>query len=168
MNTGVWMIVRAPKRLFGLKNKIRKITMIQMRLSRLDIIGLMTVLAVVFASTDDDDNATYSKEQYQLHRLNSIIKDPSGWKKDRHISYPTTDLNLVTDPFTTEDRAYLAERLNARLAPVVERVFGIARGAIRANDVSIGLYCFGEVYVLRCVLKVYIYLSYKSLSPFLA
>ena len=86
---------------------------------------------------DDNDNATYSKEQYQLHSLNSIIKDPSGWKKDRHISYPTTDLNLVTDPFTTEDRAYLAERLNSRLAPVVERVFGIARGAIRANDVSI-------------------------------
>lgn len=88
---------------------------------------------------DGDNNATYSKEQHQLHRLNSIIKDPSGWKKDRHISYPTTDLNLVTDPFTTEDRAYLAERLNARLAPVVERAFGIARGAIRANDVSIGL-----------------------------
>ena len=91
---------------------------------------------------DDDNNATYSKEQYQLHSLNSIIKDPSGWKKDRHISYPTTDLNLVTDPFTTEDRAYLAERLNARLAPVVERAFGIARGAIRANDVSKSLYCW--------------------------
>lgn len=30
---------------------------------------------------DDDNNATYSKEQYQLHRLNSIITDPSGWKK---------------------------------------------------------------------------------------
>lgn len=84
------------------------------------------------------DNATtyYSEEQYKLNTLRSIMKEPSGWKKGRHSSYPTTDLNLVTDPFTAEDRAYLAERLNARLAPVVERAFGIARGAIRANDVS--------------------------------
>ena len=82
------------------------------------------------------DNATYSEEQHKLNTLRSIIKEPSGWKKGRHTSYPTTDLNLVTDPFTAEDRAYLAERLNARLAPVVERAFGIARGAIRANDVS--------------------------------
>ena len=92
----------------------------------------------IMTTQQQDGNATttYSEEQYKLNKLNSIIRDPFGWKKDRHTSYPTTDLNLVTDPFTAEDRAYLAERLNARLAPVVERAFGISRGAIRANDVS--------------------------------
>jgi hypothetical protein len=89
---------------------------------------------------DGNATTTYSEEQYKLNKLNSIIRDPFGWKKDRHTSYPTTDLNLVTDPFTAEDRAYLAERLNARLAPVVERAFGISRGAIRANDIFIVRY----------------------------
>ena len=95
----------------------------------------------IMKTQQQDDNTTYSEEQYKLNSLNSIIKEPSGWKKGRHSTYPTTDLNLVTDPFTAEDRAYLAERLNARLAPVVERAFGIARGAIRANDVSFVKYC---------------------------
>ena len=47
------------------------------------------------------------------------------------------DLNFVTDPFTPEDRSWLANKLNGRLAPIVERSFGIFRGAIRANDVSL-------------------------------
>ena len=116
----------------------------------------------IMTMQQQDGNATYSEEQHKLNSLNSIIKEPFGWKKDRHISYPTTDLNLVTDPFTAEDRAYLAERLNARLAPVVERAFGIARGAIRANDVSFVKYC---VYLLVhcCVLLYHFYLSPISL-----
>ena len=72
----------------------------------------------------------------KMNKLNSMLNYPNGWKKDRHSSYPTTDLNLVTDPFTVEDREWLGQRLDARLAPLVERGYGIARGAIRANDVS--------------------------------
>lgn len=33
-----------------------------------------------------------------------VQTSPVGWRKDRHSTYPTTDLNVVTDPFTKEDR----------------------------------------------------------------
>lgn len=83
---------------------------------------------------------TTTPENLQLYqkfnKVNSLLRSPKGWKKDRHTHYPTTDLNLVTDPFTAEDKEWLGQRLDARLAPLVERAFGIARGAIRANDVS--------------------------------
>mmetsp|Transcript_5757 Transcript_5757/g.12476 ORF Transcript_5757/g.12476 Transcript_5757/m.12476 type:complete len:602 (-) Transcript_5757:114-1919(-) len=76
----------------------------------------------------------------KLTKLESMLEEPSGWKKDRHNHYPTTDLNLVTDPFTHEDRVWLARKLNARLTPMVERTFGIFRGAIRANDIFVVRY----------------------------
>ena len=56
----------------------------------------------------------------------TLLDEPKGWTKDRHTSYPTTDLNLVTDPFTTNDRDFLKKILDARLAPLLERVYGIA------------------------------------------
>ena len=61
---------------------------------------------------------------------------PKGWHKARHSQYPTTDLNLMSDPFTDEDRLYLKHILNARLAPLIERVYGVKSSALRANDVS--------------------------------
>ena len=48
-----------------------------------------------------------------------LRKEPLGWRKLRHSNYPTTDLNVITDPFTPEDRAFLQEKMNARLAPLV-------------------------------------------------
>ena len=56
---------------------------------------------------------TSSDNNNKLHVLDSTLSEPPGWKKGRHNAYPTTDLNLVTDPFTNEDRAWLADRLNA-------------------------------------------------------
>ena len=70
----------------------------------------------------------------------SLLDEPKGWTKDRHTSYPTTDLNLVTDPFTPNDREFLKKILDARLAPILERVYGIAPGAIRANDMFVVRY----------------------------
>jgi hypothetical protein len=69
---------------------------------------------------------------------------PSGWKKDRHTLYPTTDLNLITDPFTPQDREWLASALDARLSPLMERSYGVFRGAIRANDMFVVRYDGGE------------------------
>ena len=66
----------------------------------------------------------------------SVLDEPRGWRKDRHSSYATTDLNLVTDHFTQQDRAWLRDILNARLGPTIQRVYGITPSAIRANDVS--------------------------------
>jgi hypothetical protein len=71
--------------------------------------------------------------------LTDYLQQPYGWQKKRHLSYPTTDLNLVTDPFTREDRAWVQQRLDARLAPILERIFGVPESAIRAKDVSSGV-----------------------------
>ncbi len=92
------------------------------------------------------NHTTTTSENLQLYqkfnKVNSMLKSPIGWKKDRHTHYPTTDLNLVTDPFTAEDKEWLGQKLDARLAPLVERALGIARGAIRANDVSGSIFSF--------------------------
>jgi hypothetical protein len=38
-------------------------------------------------------------------------KEPLGWQKMRHGNYPTTDLNMVIDPFTEQDREWLGDLL---------------------------------------------------------
>ena len=67
----------------------------------------------------------------------ALARDPVGWQKSRHASYPTIDLNLVTDPFTDQDREWLQTLLDKRLAPLLERIYGVVPSAIRANDVSV-------------------------------
>ncbi len=69
--------------------------------------------------------------------IQHFLNDPEGWNKLRHAEYPTTDLNLVTDPFTKEHREWLQKKLDARLAPILQRVWGIPPSSIRANDVRV-------------------------------
>ena len=94
-----------------------------------------------------DDEADDFVQQHQRNNNEgqpaegrSLLDEPRGWTKDRHTSYPTTDLNLVTDPFTANDREFLKRRLDARLAPLLERIYGIAPRAIRANDIFVVRY----------------------------
>lgn len=68
-----------------------------------------------------------------------FLKPPAGWKKQRHKSYPTTDLNVVDD-LEEVDRTYLQGLLDARLSPLLERVFGVSRDCIRAYDMFIVRY----------------------------
>lgn len=68
--------------------------------------------------------------------LEGYRQEPFGWQKKRHLTHPTTDLNLVTDPFTKEDLAWIQQRLDARLTPTLERIFGVTAASIRGNDVS--------------------------------
>ena len=70
----------------------------------------------------------------------ALLREPAGWQKTRHTLYQTTDLNLVTDPFTPEAREYISEKLNRRLAPLLERIFGVTPKAIRANDMFVVRY----------------------------
>ena len=86
-----------------------------------------------------------------------LTREPKGWRKDRHQAYPTTDLNVVTDPFTKQDREWIETILNQRLAPILERAYGVSPASIRAQDVSV-LYwvCIhsqecASVYVCVCV-----------------
>jgi len=73
-------------------------------------------------------------------RMEGYLKEPFGWQKTRHKHHPTTDLNLVTDSFSDEDRAWIQQRLDARLAPTLERIFGVPQSAIRANDMFLVRY----------------------------
>lgn len=73
---------------------------------------------------DDDDSAL-------------MLMDPIGWQKKRHKVYSTTDLNVVTDPFSKEDRQWIKNKLDARLAPTIERLYGVPQGSIRANDIFV-------------------------------
>ena len=73
-----------------------------------------------------------------------LLEEPVGWQKTRHGTYPTTDLNLVTDPFTKEDRAWLSNILDRRLAPSVERFFGYPAASIRMNDLFVVRYDAGK------------------------
>ena len=71
----------------------------------------------------------------------TLLQEPVGWQKQRHDSYPTTDLNLVTDPFTNEDRLQLSLWLDRRLAPLIGRIYGIpVEASIRANDMFVVRY----------------------------
>ena len=81
----------------------------------------------------DDDSTTET-------RTNALLKEPKGWQKTRHRSYPTTDLNLVTDPFTRADRDWLGSVLDRRLAPTLARVYGVPASSIRANDMFVVRY----------------------------
>ena len=83
--------------------------------------------------------APSESEDVEERELNETVKgllqEPFGWQKARHGSYPTTDLNLVTDPFTKEDRSFIKEKFDSRLSPILQRIWGIPPSAIRANDV---------------------------------
>jgi len=84
------------------------------------------------------------KDTYDSKRENrtreAVLMDPLGWQKTRHTSYPTTDLNVVTDPFFKEDRTWLADMLNRRLTPLLKRVYGLTSASIRANDMFVVRY----------------------------
>ena len=70
----------------------------------------------------------------------NMLQRPLGWHKLRHGNYPTTDLNLVTDPFSKQNRTYLGNLLDRRLAPTLERIYGIPRQAFRAIDMFVVRY----------------------------
>ncbi len=91
----------------------------------------ITMLAI-----SNDENA-----QSRTKSLQKVLEWPRGYKKDRHSSYPTTDLNVAID-FNDDDKAYLKKILDARLSPLLERVYGVTRDSVRANDVSsMWLFC---------------------------
>lgn len=125
----------------------------------LNLSGFVAILWVFLQSSNNTRTArgvfeapvlTDAECQYVLdmaHRVaaTNVMRHPenemlqrefAGWRKDRHTAYPTMDLNVVTDPFTKEDRDWLARKMDTRLATVIERVYGVVPGAIRANDVS--------------------------------
>jgi hypothetical protein len=86
------------------------------------------------AITPEEANAT----------ITAWKKEPLGWGKMRHGNYPTTDLNMVIDPFTKQDREWLGDLLDRRLAPTLARVFGIPPNSIRANDMFVVRYDAGQ------------------------
>ncbi|KAL3934911.1 MAG: hypothetical protein SGBAC_009470 [Bacillariaceae sp.] len=83
------------------------------------------------AAASDATNATTMKDQ------DLILMEPIGWQKKRHQIHSTTDLNVITDPFSKQDRQWINQKLNSRLAPTIERLYGVPQGSIRANDIFV-------------------------------
>ena len=86
------------------------------------------------------DNLT--KEENRT--MTALLDFPSGWQKSRHAAYPTTDLNLVTDPFTKDDREFIGGLLHRRLSPLIVRIFGIPSKSIRSIDIFVVRYDVGK------------------------
>lgn len=102
------------------------------------------VISRVDDEADDFDQRHQRQGRNDQVKGRTLLDEPRGWTKDRHTSYPTTDLNLVTDSFAPDDRAYIENILDARLAPLFERVYGIAPGAIRASDMFVVRYDYDK------------------------
>jgi hypothetical protein len=75
----------------------------------------------------------------EVQKLTKLLQEPKGWTKDRHDTYPTTDLNVVIH-FDRDEKAFISKILHARLSPVLERLYGVPRDAIRANDMFVVRY----------------------------
>lgn len=97
--------------------------------------------AVNFATAKEIESTSALNGGKANETIQLLLTEPKGWNKLRHQEYPTTDLNLVTDPFTKEHRAWLKEKMNARLAPIIQRIWGIPPESIRANDVRRVFFC---------------------------
>lgn len=86
------------------------------------------------------DDADMDEEiMNQKKKLDSLLSSPPGWRKDRHQSYTTTDLNTVID-FTNEDLKQISTLLHSRLSPILEKIYGVSRDSIRANDMFVVRY----------------------------
>jgi hypothetical protein len=110
----------------------------------------------IFMNDGEEVNAT----------VKHFLLEPFGWQKRRHGLYPTTDLNLVTDPFTKADQLYIKNKLDARLSPIVQRIFGVPGSSIRANDVSYSTIYSALVFLSLFVLphKYIFFLSYHLID----
>jgi hypothetical protein len=55
-------------------------------------------------------------------------------------TYPTTDLSVEHDPFTSMDRTWISNLLDRRLSPVLSRLYGVPPTAMRAYDLFVVQY----------------------------
>lgn len=98
------------------------------------------VAASNFAAASEIQASSALKGGEANNTIQLLLQEPKGWNKLRHQEYPTTDLNLVTDPFTKEHRAWLKEKMDSRLAPLIQRIWGVPSGSIRASDMFVVRY----------------------------
>jgi hypothetical protein len=97
-------------------------------------------MAFVAAAENIKKLSRYNPEDFSDKENQMMYDEPSGWQKVRHEHYPTTDLNLVTDPFAHEDQEWIRQLCDQRLAPILSRVFGIPIRSIRAKDMFVVRY----------------------------
>ncbi|GFH61535.1 hypothetical protein CTEN210_18011 [Chaetoceros tenuissimus] len=90
-------------------------------------------------ATKNELENQYFKNMDDIHHIDKLLQWPEGWSKDRHGSYPTTDLNLATD-FDQKSKRYIQTVLDARVSPLLERIYGITQEAIRADDMFLVRY----------------------------
>ena len=83
----------------------------------------------------------YHPDDFSEEEELMLYEVPYGWQKLRHAKVPTTDLNLITDPFTYEQQQYIVQRLGqVRMAPLLSRLYGVPIRSIQARDIFIVRY----------------------------
>ena len=93
------------------------------------------------AATNVQQYQRYHPDDFTEEEEFMLDEPPYGWQKLRHANVPTTDLNLVTDPFTYEQQQYIVQRLgHVRMAPLLSRLYGIPIRSIQARDIFIVRY----------------------------
>jgi hypothetical protein len=86
-------------------------------------------------------NKRGSNHQLSKEERNVLYSEPIGWQKVRHQDKPTTDLNIMTDPFTLEDQVWFQQNItNQRLMPIISRIYGIPIRSIQIYDMFIVRY----------------------------
>jgi hypothetical protein len=83
-----------------------------------------------------NNNETYTNNK----TITGYMKEPYGWQKTRHTNHPTTDLNLINDLFSNDDREWITQKLDSRLSPTIQYIFGVPPSSVRANDIFIVRY----------------------------
>ena len=77
---------------------------------------------------NDDKATTLDEEEWR-----EFLTYPYGWRKERQPDYPVTDLQIEADPFTEDDLDWLESKLDARLAPLLERIYGVPPTALKSS-----------------------------------
>ena len=65
-------------------------------------------------------------------KLQEFLTQPMGWRKQRQPAYPLTDLQVESDPFTNEELDWIQDKLDRRLAPLLQRIYGVPPSSLRA------------------------------------
>jgi hypothetical protein len=97
-------------------------------------------LSHVVAAKNIEKFAKYNPKYFSETENLMLYEEPYGWQKVRHEDYPTTDLNLITDPFEWDDQAFILGILDQRLAPIISRIYGIPIRSIQAQDIFVVRY----------------------------
>ena len=73
-----------------------------------------------------------SSNQSISPKYEEFLTTPMGWRKFRQPAYPLTDLQVESDPFTNDELDWIQDKLDKRLAPLLQRIYGVPPSSLLA------------------------------------